>query len=719
MTEKPRLRDIRRRPAAIGESASASVLRAWRRLRGFGTSLGIFLAMVALSTGCRPPDKSIEPPRTAMTSLEAPAGLEAFDTPNDRGQSITLAWPVSPTENTPDFMIRNEIRRRQLEPGLSDEEKQRIRDEVESLYRQEPRIEYRIYWPRPYEGLMSLVAGFHANDASKVEAGWGKFIEHWRQSGGRVRLDGIVGLVRLGYDIREAGAPRQLRDALESWEQSLAGKKTGLASRIELLSSLIRENLEPAEDLTGRLHACALALLTLARWGGDESGLRDFLAQLERPNLTFSQCEYSLEAAIACMGSSELAAEARKLMEALAAENRAALTEAEQNNIAARLEALEDRTANLWKDADVQIEKTGSAFSDLFVSGANSTRLFASIEKNISWDLLEKFPSSLNFEKKEADNTCDFRESGGERHFFKVRDLVDGLPYRFRVDLAMGDQVVPVGAADVGGGKDGRTVTAVSRPDWFDQTKLNLLVIVCGFTGLILLSIHRARKDPGMFIREIDGLNAIGEAISKAVELDRPVYYIMGLGAIMELPTIASLAILEKIAALTAGNDLKLLVPCYDPVVMAAAQDVVRDAYDREGKHDQFKSEDVFFVTSDRFSYAASVAGMLVRDRPGLTFLLGTFQAESLLIAEVGSSIGAVQISGTDQPAQIPFFITTSDYTLIGEELYAASAYLSRNALMLGSLRGQDVGKALLLLAIVSGVILNAFDIDIIWSFFS
>jgi hypothetical protein len=57
-------------------------------------------------------------------------------------------------------------------------------------------------------------------------------------------------------------------------------------------------------------------------------------------------------------------------------------------------------------------------------------------------------------------------------------------------------------------------------------------------------------------------------------------------------------------------------------------------------------------------------------------------------------------------PAQLPFFVAACDYTLIGEELFAASAYLSNEPKQLGSLKGQDVGKSIAMLAIVTGVIL-------------
>jgi len=56
-------------------------------------------------------------------------------------------------------------------------------------------------------------------------------------------------------------------------------------------------------------------------------------------------------------------------------------------------------------------------------------------------------------------------------------------------------------------------------------------------------------------------------------------------------------------------------------------------------------------------------------------------------------------------PAQLPFFVAACDYTLIGEELFAASAYLSKEPRQLGSLKGQDVGKAIILFCLLVGVI--------------
>jgi len=101
-----------------------------------------------------------------------------------------------------------------------------------------------------------------------------------------------------------------------------------------------------------------------------------------------------------------------------------------------------------------------------------------------------------------------------------------------------------------------------------------------------------------------------------------------------------------------------------------------------------------------------------MRERPATNFYLGMFWAESLILAETGSLSGAIQIAGTDAVTQLPFFITTCDYTLIGEELYAASAYLGREPRQIGGIKSLDACKVIIMTLIILGV--AAFIVDFV-----
>ena len=252
----------------------------------------------------------------------------------------------------------------------------------------------------------------------------------------------------------------------------------------------------------------------------------------------------------------------------------------------------------------------------------------------------------------------------------------------------------------------------------FDTGKKWIFLAVILYSATVVYCIYHARSGKELFIRRIPGLEAVDEAIGRATEMGRSILYILGLGGVSNAATIASMNILNQVAQKTADYETPLRVPCNDPIVMNVVREMVRTAYLNAGRPDAYNEENIFFLTESQFAYAAGVDGMMVREKPAAIFLQGSFFAESLILAETGNSVGAIQIAGTDKEHQLPFFIAACDYTLIGEELYAASAYLSREPMLLGSLKGQDYGKVMIFGAIVIGVILELFGITWLTMFF-
>jgi len=241
---------------------------------------------------------------------------------------------------------------------------------------------------------------------------------------------------------------------------------------------------------------------------------------------------------------------------------------------------------------------------------------------------------------------------------------------------------------------------------WFDTERLPVLIGAVVSIIIVLYTTYHKRSRRSFRMREIPGLKAVEEAIGRATEMARPVLFTPGWGGDIQRPTtIASLNILSYVAQKTAQYDCRLVYPTHDPVIMTVAQEVVRESYARTGHTDRFTEEDISYVSSSQFGYAAAVEGMISRLKPASVFLLGTFEAESLILAETGNSIGAIQIAGTDSTIQLAFFIVACDYTLIGEELFAASGYLSQDASILASVRAQDILKLLVVLFLVVAVI--------------
>ncbi len=244
------------------------------------------------------------------------------------------------------------------------------------------------------------------------------------------------------------------------------------------------------------------------------------------------------------------------------------------------------------------------------------------------------------------------------------------------------------------------------HPSWFNMAKINLLIITLIVISLIIYYVLRAGKGKMMFIRKIAGLQAVDEAVGRATEMGRSVLFVPGIQDLDDVQTIAGLTILGSVAKLTAQYETKLDVPVSRSLVMSNGREVVREAYLSVGRPDFYNDGIVHYITDEQFGYVAAVDGIMVREKPAACFYLGAFFAESLILAETGNHVGAIQIAGTAMPTQLPFFVAACDYTLIGEELFAASAYLSKDQNAIAALRGQDAGKALAMISIVVGVIL-------------
>jgi len=280
------------------------------------------------------------------------------------------------------------------------------------------------------------------------------------------------------------------------------------------------------------------------------------------------------------------------------------------------------------------------------------------------------------------------------------RAEVNARPYCFRLAVQLGGRTELVSLA-------GRPVVveASAEANLFKWGKFNNLVLALIFSAIVVTFIEIAKRRPGLFIRKIAGLEAIDEAIGRATEMDRPVYFIHGGNSVDNMSVIAAVNILSHIAYRTAEHDSRIMVMNQDPLVTAVSQEVVQQACTRAGRPDAYNPDNVSLIAYEQFAFVAAVSGLMVREKPGAIFMMGYFGAESLLLAETGSSTGAIQVAGTDAYTQLPFFVTTCDYTLMGEELYAASAYLSREPRLLGSLRGQDIGKAFIMFLLLAGTI--------------
>lgn len=241
----------------------------------------------------------------------------------------------------------------------------------------------------------------------------------------------------------------------------------------------------------------------------------------------------------------------------------------------------------------------------------------------------------------------------------------------------------------------------------------------------VLWQIRRTQAGgPLPEIRKIAAIEAIPEVIGRAVEMGRPVHFTSGVGKINDEfapQTIAATEILSHITKLCAQYDAQIVTTVAPALVLPIQEDAMRSGYSQAGKPEEFNPDQIRFASETQMAYASAAAGFIVRERAAANIMIGAFYGETMLIAESGVHAGAVQIMGTVRMYQLMFMAVVADYLLIGEEMFAAGAYIAKDRVRLGAVKGQDHVKigviAYLVLAVVGVVIGNRYLLELLTKF--
>lgn len=251
------------------------------------------------------------------------------------------------------------------------------------------------------------------------------------------------------------------------------------------------------------------------------------------------------------------------------------------------------------------------------------------------------------------------------------------------------------------GGADGGGIS-----EWIDTGKIPTLAAILLFGFIMFRAQSKAHKGKEISIRRIAGLDALDEAIGRATEMGRPVLYVPGIDEIKEIQTIYSMMILRHVARKTAEFGTDLIVPVRDSIVMTFAEEAVKAGCMDAGRPEAFDKDNVRYLSNEQFAYCAGVAGIMAREKPAANIMLGMFFAESLILAETGFMGGAIQVAGTAKQHQLPFFVAACDYTIMGEEYFAVTAYLTREPNLLATIHAADILKLIGMAMLFVGIVL-------------
>lgn len=247
----------------------------------------------------------------------------------------------------------------------------------------------------------------------------------------------------------------------------------------------------------------------------------------------------------------------------------------------------------------------------------------------------------------------------------------------------------------------------------FDSSALGIepaiaILILLVSVLFLFFALSRVRAGHKPHLRPLPAFEMLNGMSGRAAETGKTLHVGLGTGGIAGPETavsLASLKALEYLAERSAASETHLVVTVADPTLLPAAQDVLRRAYERQGRQDTFSPLQVRLLAPDQTAYAAGVMGILEGENPIANVTIGSFGDEYLLIGETGAKKELEQVAGTDDPAALAFMQTTADEILIGEEIFATGAYLQETPESLAALMVQDWWRYLVLLVIVVGVV--------------
>jgi hypothetical protein len=207
--------------------------------------------------------------------------------------------------------------------------------------------------------------------------------------------------------------------------------------------------------------------------------------------------------------------------------------------------------------------------------------------------------------------------------------------------------------------------------------------------------------------RPIAAFHALQGLVGRAAESGKLVHFSLGsagIGGIHTAAVSAGLAVFRYVAEQGAALGCSPIVTVAEPTTMLVAQDVLHQAYRQTGLASGYRPTDVQMIAPDPTAYAAGAQDTINDESVMANIMTGHFGEEYLLMGEPGAQRKITQLVASDYVNTQPMMVSTSNRVLLGEELFAAGAYLTRQPEHLASLHLQDVLRVGIVLAIVIGV---------------
>ncbi|MCB9421039.1 MAG: hypothetical protein H6667_14650 [Ardenticatenaceae bacterium] len=222
----------------------------------------------------------------------------------------------------------------------------------------------------------------------------------------------------------------------------------------------------------------------------------------------------------------------------------------------------------------------------------------------------------------------------------------------------------------------------------------------------LLILTRRQRNGRSLGIRPLSACNSLSNQVGEAIESGRQLQVSLGQGSLVGAANPASVAaihILDHLAKDGCASSTPPLTTVGDGTLLPIAQDSLRQAHEAAGRLNEYKPSMTQFLAanSDPYAYAGGIATILQQGKTSSNLLVGRFGPELAIPAEIAARKNMEQVIGTDDPSALAVATAVTDNVLVGEELFAASAYLENKPGQIASLKVQDIMRWLVIITIL------------------
>jgi hypothetical protein len=224
------------------------------------------------------------------------------------------------------------------------------------------------------------------------------------------------------------------------------------------------------------------------------------------------------------------------------------------------------------------------------------------------------------------------------------------------------------------------------------------------------LTFWRRRSSGLASLRLIEAYERLNRSVGLAVENGTRLHISLGRGNFFTArggSALAGLAMLRRLAERTSVSDRPPIVTSGDASLAILSQDTLQAGYRAAGAEEQYRFTTGRLTGLTPFSYAAGALSTIHDENVSANIVMGDLGAEAALLAEATDRENTSLIAASDDLSAQSVFFASSQEPLIGEELFAAGAYVGAGPSHEASLHVQDILRWLIILAMIVGSLLK------------